>query len=94
MNFIDTSFNNMSLLTPPIVRRATAISAIEDPIENEILQHSLYQTPNYNPNAHTQITHQHAPRKNNKRKRDVYEEDSPCKRRLEFDDPNKKDLVK
>lgn len=87
---LNESLDNLNLLTPPILRRSRAISSIDDPIENEILQQSLYQTPNYNPNAHLDVV-QNAPKKNNKRKRDIFEENTTCKKRLEFDDPTKKE---
>ena len=87
---LDESLDNLTLLTPPILRRSRAICSIDDPIENEILQQSLYQTPNYDPSAHLYVV-QNAPKKNNKRKRDIFEENTTCKKRLEYDDPTRKE---
>ena len=87
---LDESLDDLTLLTPPILTRSRAICSIDDPIENEILQQSLYQTPNYDPTAHLDVV-QNAPKKNNKRKRDIFEENTTCKKRLEYDDPTRKE---
>lgn len=76
---LNISQDDHEFLKPPGLKRERAISSIDDFIVNEV----IYQTPINNENTQLYPIHD-APKKNNKRKRNVFEENAPCKKKLEF----------